>query len=74
MNKVDVKILTPRKQYFKWLLRPAFKIEKQFRTETIAIEKGKCRNLIKGINIGTSILSKEITKSPFNVNFQFKTF
>ena len=45
VNKIDVKIMTTRKQYFKYSLRPTFKIEKQLCTEALAIAKGKCRNL-----------------------------
>ena len=56
------------------MLRPTLKTEKQFRTEAIAIEKGKCRNLNKPIYIGKSILSKEVTKGLFSVKFQSKTF
>ena len=74
VKKVDVKIVTTWKQYFKWLLRPTLKTEKQFRTEAIAIEKGKCRNLNKPIYIGTSILSEEVTKGLFSVKLQSKTF
>ena len=39
MNKVDVKIVTTRKQYLKWLFRPTFKREKQFRNSVISIKK-----------------------------------
>ena len=57
MNKVEVKIVITRKQYFKWSFRPAFKLKKLFRNGAIAIEKEKFRvNLNKSIYIGTSIL------------------
>ena len=57
MNKVDIKILTTRKQYLKWSLKPTFKREKQFRNGAIVIKKEKCRiNLNKLIYIGASIL------------------
>ena len=39
MKKVDVKIVTTRKQYIKWTFRPTFKREKQFRNGALAIEK-----------------------------------
>ena len=52
MNKVI--IATTRKQYLKLLFRPAFKRQKQFRNEVIAIEKEKCtKNLKKPIYTGT---------------------
>ena len=55
MNKVI--IATTRKQYLKLLFRPAFKRQKQFRNEVIAIEKEKCtKNLKKPIYIGTKKL------------------
>ena len=43
MNKASVTIVTTRKQYLLWSFRPAFKREKQFRDEAIAIEREKCR-------------------------------
>ena len=39
MNKVDVKIVTTRKQYLKWSFRPTFKREKQFDNGAMAIGK-----------------------------------
>ena len=57
MNKVDVKILTTRKQNLKWSFRATFKREKQYCNGAVAIEKEKCRiNLNKPIYIGTSTL------------------
>ena len=56
MNKVDVKIVTTRKQYLKGLFRLTFKKEKGFRNVAIAIKKEKCRiNLNKPIYTGISI-------------------
>ena len=41
MNKVNVKIVTTRKQYLKWSFRPTFKREKQFCNGTRAIKTEK---------------------------------
>ena len=51
MNKIDVKIVTTRKQSLKWLYRPTFKRENQFRDGGIRkIEEEKYRiNLNKPI-------------------------
>ena len=50
MNKVNVEIVTTRKQYLKKSFRSAFKREKHFRNGTIAIKKEKCRrNLDKPV-------------------------
>ena len=57
MKKIDVKILTTRKQYLKWSFRTIFKREKQFHNGAIVMEKEKCRtNLNKPIYIGTNML------------------
>ena len=56
MKKVDVKIVTIRKKYLKWLFRPIFKREKQFCNEEIAFEKEACKiNLNKPIYNETGI-------------------
>ena len=58
MNKVDLKILTTRKQYLRVVgqLDQLLK-EKQFRNGAMVIEKEKCRiNLNKPKYVGTSIL------------------
>ena len=56
MNNVDVKIVTTRKQYFKWSFRLTSKRE-DFCNEAMAIEEEKCRiNLNKPTYIGTNIL------------------
>ena len=39
MNKIDVKIVTTRKQSLKWLYRPTFKRENQFRDRGIKENK-----------------------------------
>ena len=39
MNKVDVKIMTTRKQYTKWSFRPTLKREKQLCNGAIARKK-----------------------------------
>ena len=58
MNKVDVKIVTTRRQWLEWSFRPTFKREKQFRSGAIAVQKGKCRvNLNKLIYTGASIMN-----------------
>ena len=44
MNKVDVKIVTTRKQNLKWSFKPTFKREKQFCNGAIAFEKEKMQN------------------------------
>ena len=57
INKVDTKIGTTRKQYFKWSFRPTFERGKQFHNGAIAIEKGKYRiNFNKPIYMEKSIL------------------
>ena len=54
MNKVDVKMMTTKKQYLKWSFRPISQREKQFHNGTIAVEKEKYRtNLNKPVYIGT---------------------
>ena len=54
MNKVDVKMMTTKKQYLKWSFRPISQREKQFSNGTIAVEKEKYRtNLNKPVYIGT---------------------
>ena len=70
-NKVDVIIVTTRKQNVKWSFRPIFKVEKQFRNEAIAIEKEKCRiNLNKTIYIKRSILDlSKVLMQDFQYNF-----
>ena len=70
-NKVDVIIVTTRKQKVKWSFRPIFKVEKQFRNEAIAIEKEKCRiNLNKTIYIKRSILDlSKVLMQDFQYNF-----
>ena len=49
MNKVI--IATTRKQYLKFLFRPTFKRQKQFRNEVIAIEKKKMYKKSKKTNL-----------------------
>ena len=57
INKVDTKIGTTRKQYFKWSFRPTCERGKQFHNGAIAIEKGKYRiNFNKPIYMEKSIL------------------
>ena len=41
MNKVQVKMMTTRKQYLKWSFRLKFKKEKKFRNGAIATKKKK---------------------------------
>ena len=61
MKKVDVKIVTTRKQYIKWTFRPTFKREKQFRNGAIAIEKrNSLINLIKPTYIRETILERKV--------------
>ena len=56
MNKIDVKIVTSRKQYLKWSLKSTFKREKKI-FRVIVIKKEKCRiNINKTIYIVASIL------------------
>ena len=71
MNKVNVEIVTSRKQYLKKSFRSTFKREKHFRNGTIAIKKEKCRrNLDKRVYIRKSIsnLSKVLMKD-FHYNY-----
>ena len=57
VNKVVLKIVTTRKQYLKRTFMPAFKREKQFCSEAIAIENQKCRmDINELIHIGANIL------------------
>ena len=56
MKRIDVKIVTTRKQYLKWLFRVILKREKQCRNGAIAMKKEKCQiNLNKPIYNRTSM-------------------
>ena len=58
MNKIDVKIVTTRKQYLKWSFRSTLKRKQLFHNGAITIEKEKYRIIFnKPIYIGISILS-----------------
>ena len=75
MNKVNLKIVTPGKQYLKWSLaqpiRLTFKREKQFHNGGIAIKKQTCKiNLNKPIYIGASILDlSKVLPQNFHQNY-----
>ena len=70
MNKVDVKIVTARKQYLKWSFKPTFPKEKQFSNGAITVGKEKCRiYLNKPIYIGTRILDlSKVLMQDFHYN------
>ena len=67
MIKVDIKIVTTKKQYLQWLFRQTFKREKQLCNGVkIAIEKENYElDFNKSIHIGTSIsgLSKVLMQN-----------
>ena len=69
--KVDVKIVTTRKQYLKWSFTPNFKKRKIFRNGAIAIEKEKCiLNLNKPTYIETSMLDfSKVLMQDFDYNY-----
>ena len=70
MNKVDVKFATIRKQYLRWLFRPKFEREKQFRNGTIAIAKEKCRINLNKPYIGTNILDlRQVLMQDFHYDY-----
>ena len=57
LNETDLKIVTSRKQYLKWLFRPTFRRKTQIPNGSIVIEKEKFRiRLNKPIYIGAVIL------------------
>ena len=58
MDKVELKIVTTRKQQFKWSFTPKFKRENEYPDKAIAIKKEKSRtNVNKPIYIVTFILN-----------------
>ena len=70
MNKVDVKAVTIRKQYFKRLFRPTLKTENLFCNGATAIEKEKFRiKFNEKIYIETTILDLiKISMQDFHYN------
>ena len=63
MKKVNVKIFTTRIKYLKWSFRPAFKREREFCNEEIAMLKEKCRKILNKSNyIRANILEKKFSQ------------